>query len=212
MPKQYETLDSGKREAFETGCQRDTREGKGRYDLLPPILVKRLAELLERGAAKYGERNWEKGMPTSRCFDSALRHLFQALEGEPTEDHLAAVVFNVAAVMHYREQIRLGKLPASLDDVVSKPVAGTVECGTLLGYPIYFKPSEEQPTVESVAAWLETVLPSIPGSRLWPSELHAMWEAAKGTSLSGNKLVRACKLAGVAYFDGAYIPQETVQE
>ena len=29
--------DSGKREEFQTGSRRDTREGKGRFDLFPPL-------------------------------------------------------------------------------------------------------------------------------------------------------------------------------
>ncbi|KKK94181.1 hypothetical protein LCGC14_2685460, partial [marine sediment metagenome] len=36
--------DSGKRQEFETGSVRDTQEGKGRYDLVSPIFVRRLAE------------------------------------------------------------------------------------------------------------------------------------------------------------------------
>jgi len=31
--------DSGKREEFDTGSRRDTRQGKGRYDLLSPIAL-----------------------------------------------------------------------------------------------------------------------------------------------------------------------------
>jgi hypothetical protein len=111
------TLDSGKREQFDTGAKRDTQEGKGRYDLLPVPAIRRLAQLLERGAVKYGERNWEKGIPVSRCLSYACRHLFQLIEGEPTEDHAAAVLFNVSAVIFTREMISRGLLPAELDDV-----------------------------------------------------------------------------------------------
>ena len=59
------TLDSGKRRDFPTGSRRDSREGKGRYDLISPIALRRLALVCERGAAKYGDRNWEKGQPMS---------------------------------------------------------------------------------------------------------------------------------------------------
>lgn len=61
-----EVKDSGKRQEFQTGSIRDTREGKGRYDLLPPHAIFRLAKHFENGAKKYGDRNWEKGQPLSR--------------------------------------------------------------------------------------------------------------------------------------------------
>ena len=98
--------DSGKREEFPTGSRRDVRSGKGRYDLLSPATLRRDASLLERGAAKYGDRNWEKGQPESRLFDSAFRHLMYHLAGDRTEDHLAAVRWNVGAIMHFEEKGR----------------------------------------------------------------------------------------------------------
>jgi hypothetical protein len=88
--------------------------------LLPVAAIRRYAQLLERGAVKYGERNFEKGMPFSRYLDSAARHLFQALDGDTEEDHLAAVIFNVAAVMHHQDKISKGLLPKELDDVYNQ--------------------------------------------------------------------------------------------
>src|SRR3954469_16270146 len=71
----WTTKDSGARESFPTGMVRDTREGKGRFDLIPPIPLRRLAGVYERGAAKYDDNNWKKGAPYSRFLDSALRHI-----------------------------------------------------------------------------------------------------------------------------------------
>lgn len=113
----FETKDSGKREDFHTGARRDTREGKGRFDLLMPFAIVRDATLMERGAAKYGDNNWRKGIPFSRCLDSATRHLFQILAGDRTEDHFAAVRFNIGAIMEMEEYIRRGELPRELDDI-----------------------------------------------------------------------------------------------
>lgn len=93
--------DSGKREQFESGAVRDVREGKGRYDLITPHGLRRLAVHYQDGAEKYDDRNWEKGMPISRCFDSAVRHLYEWLAGDDDEDKLAAAVWNVFAIMHY---------------------------------------------------------------------------------------------------------------
>jgi len=113
----YKTKDSGEREQFKTGSQRDTRVGKGRYDLLPPRAIRRLAQLYERGAIKYDDRNWEKGQPLSRMMDSLIRHAFQVLEGEDTEDHLAAVAWNALGIAEIQERIKLGILPKELDDL-----------------------------------------------------------------------------------------------
>lgn len=96
----FETKDSGDRESFATGAVRDVRAGKGRFDLVPPLPYMRLAQLYERGATKYGDWNWAKGMPFSRFLDSAERHLISYKAGLRDEDHLAAIVFNVFALMH----------------------------------------------------------------------------------------------------------------
>ncbi len=119
MVNEYETKDSGQREQFATGSQRDSREGKGRYDLISPLALKRLAGVMERGAVKYAARNWEKGQEMSRCMDSAIRHLYMHLAGHRDEDHLGHAAFNVFAVMHFEEAIKRGLLPSTLDDLPS---------------------------------------------------------------------------------------------
>lgn len=99
----FETKDSGKRQEFDSGAKRDTQENKARYDLISPFALTRLAFLMSRGAVKYNEWNWSKGMPISRFYSSALRHLMQFALGDKTEDHLAAVLFNVMAIIHFEE-------------------------------------------------------------------------------------------------------------
>lgn len=109
--------DSGKRQEFETGSRRDTRDGKGRYDLLPPYAIQRLAKHYENGSVKYGDNNWLKGQPISRYVDSALRHLYKYLEGHNDEDHAIAAVWNMIAVVQTEEMVRRGTLPKELDDL-----------------------------------------------------------------------------------------------
>lgn len=109
--------DSGERREFTTGAQRDRAVGKGRYDLLPRAAIHRLALQLERGAIKYSNRNWEKGMPLSCYMDSGIRHLFNHLDGMRDEDHLAAAMFNVSALIWTEEEIKAGRLPKELDDL-----------------------------------------------------------------------------------------------
>lgn len=102
---------------FGTGSQRDTRVGKGRYDLLSPIVMERDAKHMENGAVKYGDRNWEKGQPLSRYIDSAMRHIQKFLMGFRDEDHLAAARWNLGALMHTEHMIRRGDLPQTLNDL-----------------------------------------------------------------------------------------------
>lgn len=107
-----DTKASGEVEKFDGGGQRDKRDGKGRFDLISPHMLKRLADLYERGAKLYGDRNWEKGMPFSRLTDSAMRHLNQYRMGNREEDHLIAAIWNITAIIHFECEQR-----SELDDL-----------------------------------------------------------------------------------------------
>ena len=117
MIQDYVIQDSGKRQRFATGAVRDRQSGKGRFDLLPSGAVLRLARHFEKGAAKYGDRNWERGMPLSRFFDSALRHAFSYLGADDEEDHLVAAAWNLLAALDIERRAREGDLPCKLLDV-----------------------------------------------------------------------------------------------
>lgn len=111
------TKDSGSRRSFDTGSVRDAATDKGRFDLISPIALRRLAGLYERGAVKYDARNWEKGQPQSVYLDCAMRHLQKHLMGYRDEDHLSAAAWNVFCMMHQEHQLERGMLPAELDDL-----------------------------------------------------------------------------------------------
>jgi len=68
-----------------------------------------------------GERNWEKGLLLSRFLDSTLRHLFQFMAGERSEDHLAAAAWNILGYITTESRIVLGVLPRSFYDVPWEP-------------------------------------------------------------------------------------------
>lgn len=104
-PNSHGLKDSGSREEFSTGAMRDDGTEKGRYDLLVTQALFRDTLHLERGASKYNDRNYEKGMPISRCFDAAMRHLNKYLAGWNDEDHLAAARWNLAAIMLYEHRM-----------------------------------------------------------------------------------------------------------
>lgn len=88
-------LDSGERTDFGTGAVRDMHEGKGRCDLLPPNALLRLARHFESGSKKYGDRNWELGIPCHSFADSGMRHLLKFMAGDTDEDHLIAAIWNL---------------------------------------------------------------------------------------------------------------------
>lgn len=49
----------------------------------------------EEGAKKYGEYNWQKGIPVQSYIDSACRHYLKHLRGDTDENHLRAFVWNI---------------------------------------------------------------------------------------------------------------------
>jgi hypothetical protein len=109
--------DSGQRQSFDTGAVRDTAEGKVRPDLISPWADFREGDWLAKGAEKYDERNWEKGIPISRCIASLERHLVAYKLGLTDEDHMAAIRTNAGFILHFEEEINAGRLPGSLDDM-----------------------------------------------------------------------------------------------
>ena len=96
--------DSGDRTQFQSGAVRDMHEGKGRCDLLPMCVLLRLARHYENGCQKYGDRNWEKGIPAHSFADSAMRHIFKYMDGQRDEDHLIAAIWNLAGLAWTEEK------------------------------------------------------------------------------------------------------------
>ena len=109
-PTGFITKDSGQRQEFSTGMKRDTSTDKIRYDLVDMPMLKRWAELMTRGAIKYGINNWKKAA-TQEEFDrfreSAFRHFMTWFLNEDTsEDHGAAIFFNVAGAEMVRTKLQ----------------------------------------------------------------------------------------------------------
>lgn len=103
------------REEFPTGSKRDTREGKGRFDLIPPFALRRLAAVYEKGAKKYGEDNWQKGQPLARFMDSTMRHTVAVMEGQTDEDHAFQAIWNL--IGHEWTKENLNVTPAPVPDM-----------------------------------------------------------------------------------------------
>ena len=72
-----------------------------------------VAKHFEEGAKKYGEHNWQKGIPTHCYIDSAVRHYLKWLRGDKDEPHDRAFCWNILCciwtVMHKPELNDYGK-------------------------------------------------------------------------------------------------------
>lgn len=61
-------------------------QGKLRFSLMPEGTLNKILEILEFGAQKYEENNWQKvSNPKKRYFDAAMRHLMAWGEGEKND-------------------------------------------------------------------------------------------------------------------------------
>lgn len=66
-----------------------------------------VAKHFEDGAKKYGENNWQKGIPVHCYIDSAVRHYLKWLRGDKDEPHDRAFVWNLLCCIwevDYREK------------------------------------------------------------------------------------------------------------
>lgn len=101
--------DSGVREEYDNGFVRDTEDGKYDYarilrieglHLIPIEALERWGAHMVKGAEKYGEDNWRQArgpVAVARFLRSLCRHVVQYIRKDRTEDHAAAVCFNVWA-------------------------------------------------------------------------------------------------------------------
>ena len=70
-----------------------------------PYAILQLSIHFQNGCKKYGERNWEQGIPENCYIDSAVRHLLKYLDGMTDEPHDRAVLWNLICLWWTRENI-----------------------------------------------------------------------------------------------------------
>lgn len=71
-----------------------------------------LSKHYEDGCLKYGERNWEKGIPLHCFIDSAIRHYLKYHRGDKDERHDRAVLWNTfGALWTLKHHPELNDLP-----------------------------------------------------------------------------------------------------
>lgn len=59
----------------------------------------------EDGCNKYGDRNWEKGIPLHCYIDSGVRHYLKWLRGDKDEPHERAFVWNMLGALWTQDHL-----------------------------------------------------------------------------------------------------------
>ena len=73
-----------------------------------------IAKHFEDGAIKYGDRNWEKGIPVHCYIDSAVRHYLKFRRGDDDEPHDRAFAWNIlCAIWTHKHHPELIDIPAN---------------------------------------------------------------------------------------------------
>ena len=79
----------------------------------PEAALLEVSKHFEQGALKYGEYNWQKGIPIHSYIDSAVRHYLKHRRGDKDEPHDRAFVWNMMCAIwtidHKPEMIDLPK-------------------------------------------------------------------------------------------------------
>lgn len=97
-------METSKFKQFEGGSFRDRPVGKGIYACMPMNALRRLAQRYEYGQLKYGKAAaYKDGLPVSDTCNSIFRHVIAYLEGDNSEDHMAAIAWNAFCVMYMEE-------------------------------------------------------------------------------------------------------------
>lgn len=88
-----------------------------------PTMLLEVAKHFEEGAKKYGENNWQKGLPVRCYIDSAVRHYLKWLRGDKDEPHDRAFVWNLLCCIwevDFSPRAKKERAPVSEEATVSK--------------------------------------------------------------------------------------------
>lgn len=80
-----------------------------------------LAKRHEFGVRKYAKNNWRKGLPISTYFDSACRHLWHMIDGDTSEDHGSALLWNVMCIIQTFQDCKAGYISKEVLDFPFTP-------------------------------------------------------------------------------------------
>jgi hypothetical protein len=95
----------------------------------------------EEGAEKYGENNWQKGLPVKCYINSAVRHYLKWLRGDKDEFHDRAFCWNVICAIwtckHKPELNDYGKTTCPVcGNAIPKDAEECPICRTCIGEPV----------------------------------------------------------------------------
>jgi len=80
------------------------------WDIFTSVLE--VSKQYEEGCKKYGDRNWEKGIPIHCFIDSAVRHYLKYKRGDNDEPHDRAFLWNIqGAIWTHNNKPELIDLP-----------------------------------------------------------------------------------------------------
>ena len=109
--------------------------GKPRYDLIPPEVLRMLADQFRYGAEKYGDRNWEHGLNFGRLYRACIGHLNEWHAGNEFDEegrpHLAGALTSLTMLVASFERFR----GSALDDRPQIPPPARIEV------PLYNHPA-----------------------------------------------------------------------
>jgi len=134
---------------FHEGKKND--QGKLPWHLLAPDALDQIIWVLQHGASKYGERNWERGMHWSRPFSALMRHMWAWWGGETVDpetgiSHLAHAGCCIMFLLAY-EQRSIGSDDRPIKNVVfaQAPVADK-----LTSHPLSEFQSRQYPALDAL--------------------------------------------------------------
>ena len=92
-------VDTGIDMFLKNALERFARVYDSIYDMMLDVSIH-----FEEGAKKYGEYNWQKGIPERSYIDSAVRHYMKYRAGMEDERHDRAFVWNILCLMWQHRQ------------------------------------------------------------------------------------------------------------
>lgn len=134
-------------------------KGKIRYDLEPPFAQQEYIKVLTKGAEKYAERNWEKGLSWMQVYSSLRRHLEAFKQGEDLDPesglhHMAHVMCNAAFILEYYKIYPQGddrpkyryKIGIDIDEVLADYVSHYMKKYNIKNRPSFWNFDSEMKT------------------------------------------------------------------
>ena len=114
----------------------------------PETAILELSKHYEEGAMKYGEHNWEKGIPLHCYIDSGVRHLLKFSRGDEDEPHARAFLWNLFGAIWTCEHYSIGS------DMLDIPAMRAAEISISNARAAGISITTYKPTQDDSVAWV----------------------------------------------------------